>query len=154
MDHFGVLQPQSGAALGMNEEISRLVDSVRHVRHYFESYLPRLEGKLLLKDFESLTCRFDVCLVEGCPIQYRLAITDGRLTAVGDAAGAAQVVYTLDSVTLLDVVTARTTPQDAFYEMRVDIGGEMEVGLELGAVFEEFFRFHPYQLQVVAYDPH
>lgn len=155
MDDCNLLQAHTTEAGVVNGgQCGRGIEPMRQARQYFECHLPRLVGTLLLKDFAALTCRFDVCLVDDSPATYRLAIAGGRLVAADGAPGAAQAVYTLDSETLIDIVTARVTPQDAFFDVRVDISGDMESGLELGAVFEEFFRFHPYKLQAFAYDVH
>jgi predicted lipid carrier protein YhbT len=117
----------------------------REAVRFFEYHLPRLVGALLLDDYVSLTTRFNVVLVDVKNQLYRLAIVDGRLTHADGAGGQPAVTYRLDAATLIDVVAGTSTPQDAFFEMRIDIDGDMETGLELGAVFADFFRFHPYR---------
>ncbi len=44
----------------------------------------------------------------------------------------------------VEVVTARCTPAAAFFDTRIDLEGDMEMGLKLSTVLEPFFRRFSY----------
>ena len=50
----------------------------------------------------------------------------------------ADVVYRTDPVTFDNVVRGRSSPQEAFFARRVEIGGDVEKGLKLAVLFGLF----------------
>jgi thioester reductase-like protein len=52
----------------------------------------------------------------------------------------AAVVYRTDVATLRAIVEQRETPQDAFFDQRMSITGDLETGLKLAALFSRFLR--------------
>jgi thioester reductase-like protein len=67
----------------------------------------------------------------------------------GPAAGSA-VVYRTDGATFEAVVRGRQTPQQAFFEHRIEIVGDVERALKLAVLFGEFVRECPYPARPVA----
>lgn len=111
---------------------------------YFSVYLPKMVGRILIQDYRSLNAHFEVRLTDGENLTRGIVIREGRMTSIDSDELNPKVVYRLDCATLLEVISARVKPQDAFFDMRVEIEGDMELGLELGAVLEDFFRMYPY----------
>ncbi len=52
----------------------------------------------------------------------------------------AAVVYQTDSDTFQAVVSGRETPQQAFFEQRITLTGDLETGLKLAFLFNQFLR--------------
>jgi thioester reductase-like protein/predicted lipid carrier protein YhbT len=55
------------------------------------------------------------------------------------------VTYRTDAATFASLIGGRQTPQDAFFAGHIEIAGDMEIGLKLAAVFEQFLAEVPYK---------
>jgi thioester reductase-like protein len=74
-------------------------------------------------------------------------VQNGRVVDVArESVGTAAVAYRLDTATFAAVVAGRQSPQAAFFERRIEIGGRVESGLKLAALFARFVREFPYTL--------
>lgn len=113
-------------------------------RDYFDSFLPRIVGQLLLPDLRNLSAHAEIVVTDSGDPSWHLQLCDGRLTEIAHKGTDADCRYVLDVATLLDVVRAKVTPQDAFFKMRIEIEGNIERGLELSVVLENFFKQYPY----------
>lgn len=111
---------------------------------YFESFLPALRGQLLIPGLHSLSCVLGVSLGEAPEEQWRLVIASGRLMEIAPDVTGADCVFHLDRETLLAIAAGVLGPDQAFFEMRVEIEGNVVLGLQLSTVLEPFFRTHPY----------
>jgi hypothetical protein len=68
----------------------------------------------------------------------------GALTAVHRGpAPSADVVYRMNVKTFATVVRGLLPPQEAFFQRRIEIEGDMEKGLKLAVLFEQFVREFP-----------
>lgn len=114
-------------------------------RPYFEEFLPGILGKLLIEDLESLSTCFEIVVTDADEPPWRLAIERGRLVHVGHAGPEPVCRFLLDRETLLEVVRARRRPAEAFFERRIELEGDMEMGLKLSTVLEPFFARFPYE---------
>jgi thioester reductase-like protein len=71
---------------------------------------------------------------------------DGKLVQVSrDLAPDAAVIYHTDTATFEAVIQGRQTPQDAFGARQIEIEGDIEKGLKLAVLFEEFVKEFPYR---------
>lgn len=113
-------------------------------RRYFAEFLPGIVGQLLMEDLKSLTCQVEIDVTDSGDAPWRLAVEQGRLTQVTRKGPDPQCRYVLDLDTLMDIVTAKCSPQDAFFEMRIEIEGDIERGLELSTVLGAFFERFPF----------
>jgi len=114
------------------------------VRHYFEAFLPDLFGRLLIADLESLTTRFAIEVTDVDAPPWSLTIRNGRLVAVEPDGDDPLCTFRLDSATLLEVVAARVGPAEAFFAKRIELDGDMELGLKLSTVLAPFFAGFPF----------
>jgi hypothetical protein len=114
-----------------------------HLR-YFSEFLPGILDKLLIADLRTLTACFEIRVTDSGDPPWRLGIEEGRLTYVGHEGPEPVCRFCLDSDTLVEVVTARCTPSAAFFDSRIDLEGDMEMGLKLSTVLEPFFHRFPY----------
>lgn len=113
-------------------------------RRYFSEFLPTLLDQLLIEDLRTLTACFEIRVTDGSEPPWRLGVEEGRLTYVGHGGPEPVCRFSLDSGTFLEVVTARCTPSAAFFETKIELEGDMEMGLKLSTVLEPFFHRFPY----------
>lgn len=113
-------------------------------QRYFVEFLPTILGRLLIEDLRELTSCFEIVVTDAGEPPWRLAIESGRLVHVGHDGPAPACRFSLDAATLAEVVAARRTPADAFFEKRIELEGDVETGLVLSTVLEPFFRRFPF----------
>lgn len=123
----------------------RLRSAMADWQRYFTEFLPALKGRLLIDDLRDLTTCFEIAVTDGAQPPWRIAIERGRIVHVGQSGGPEPVCrFLLDAATLLDVARARCLPSEAFFDLRIELEGDMETGLKLSTVLEPFFRRHPF----------
>lgn len=112
---------------------------------YFEIFLPTLRGELLIPDLHSLDCVLGVQVNEYDEAVWTLRVRRGRLEAVTAGQDGAQCTFCLDTDTLLEVVTGVLAPDKAFFDLRIEIEGDVALGLQLSTVLAPFFRQYPFR---------
>jgi hypothetical protein len=112
---------------------------------YFAEFLPTILDKLLIEDLRTLTTCFEIRVTDAEEPPWRLGIDGGRLTYVGHEGPEPVCRFSLDSDTFREVVSARCTPSSAFFDTRIDLEGDMEMGLKLSTVLEPFFHRFPFR---------
>lgn len=112
-------------------------------RAYFDRFLPALQGELLLPWLHTLTCTLGVRVVD-LAAAWVLVIRDGRLAAVQAGLGTPECAFCLDGDTLLAVAAGALAPDRAFFDLRIEIVGDMALGLQLSTVLAPFFQRYPY----------
>jgi nucleoside-diphosphate-sugar epimerase len=69
----------------------------------------------------------------------------GTLASIDRVPGAApEVTYRLNLPTFAAVIAGRLPVEEAFYTRRIDILGDVEMGLRLAVLFNKFVQEHPY----------
>jgi hypothetical protein len=113
---------------------------------YMEEFLPTQVGRSAVARALSLDLAFAFDIRGAGGGQWSCRWEGGELVEVrrGLAADAA-VTYRTDAATFASLVEGRQTPQNAFFAGHVEIAGDMETGLKLAAVFEQFLAEVPYQ---------
>lgn len=114
-------------------------------RGYFEAFLPALRGELLIPDLHSLDCTLGVRIEEQTDAAWTLGVQSGRLEVVTAGLENAECVFCLDTVTLLAVVAGALAPDKAFFDLRIEIEGDVALGLQLSTVLAPFFRQYPFR---------
>lgn len=116
----------------------------RFVRQYFDGFLAEKMHKQLLPNLKHLTasCRIAVEDVPGR--SWSLRIDRGRLEEVSENGMICQCAFFLRSDTFAAIVGGRLAPQQAFFQRKVSIEGDVETGLKLATVLAAFFRKWPY----------
>ena len=120
-------------------------DAAERAQRYFREFLPGIYGKLLIEDLRDLTECFEIEVSDGDEPPWRLALERGRLVYAGHGGPEPACRFRLDAPTLLEVVAARCTPAEAFFDKRIDLEGDMETGLKLSTVLEPFFERFPFE---------
>jgi len=113
-------------------------------RRYFEVFLPGIRGRLLVPDLAGLTTCFAIDVADAPDPPWRIAVEAGRLVHVGAGGPEPLCTFRLDVDTLLEVVSARVPPAEAFFARRIELDGDMELGLKLSTVLAPFFAGHPF----------
>lgn len=117
---------------------------VETCRGYFERFLPTLFGQLLIEGLENLDATFAIAVSDTPDPAWRLVISGGRLTSVGHTGPLPVCTFTLNTLTMLEVVSGRLKPSEGFFALRIELGGDLEMGLRLSTVLEPFFLRFPY----------
>lgn len=116
------------------------------LRLYFSGYLPGLRGQLLIPGLRSLSCALGVTITDLEDASWTLIVDAGRLTSVEAGTSTAQCVFLLESGTFLEIVTGTLSPDRAFFDLRIEIEGDIALGLQLSTVLEPFFKQHAFRL--------
>lgn len=120
-----------------NEKPSRPVDE------YFTVFLADKLHRNLLPDLRSLTAQFRIITSdEG---HWSLDVRHGVLRSISRNGATPQCTFSVDPKTFLEIVSGRLAPQQAFFNRRAEISGDMETGLRVAAVLAQFFRKFPYE---------
>lgn len=115
-------------------------------RQYFSNFLPGLRGQLLIPGLRSLSCNLGVVLVDVEDGAWTLTVESGKLASIEAGTATAQCVFLLDSGTLLEIATGTLAPDRAFFDLRIEIEGDIALGLQLSTVLAPFFQQHPFRL--------
>jgi predicted lipid carrier protein YhbT len=121
------------------------VSQSKSYRAYFTEFLPSIYGELLIEDLKDLTACFEILVKDADDPPWRLAIENGRLAYAGHEGPAPGCRFEVAIDTLLRIVSARETPQAAFFDMRIELTGDIELGLKLSTVLKPFFQRFPYR---------
>ncbi|MBW2314451.1 MAG: SCP2 sterol-binding domain-containing protein [Deltaproteobacteria bacterium] len=114
------------------------------VTRYFQEFLPGLFGRLLIADLESLSTRFAIEVTDLAAPAWRIEIEAGRIVRVEHDGPEPSCTFRLDGATLLEVAAAKVLPAEAFFAKRIDLEGDMELGLKLSTVLAPFFEGFPF----------
>lgn len=117
------------------------------VKRYFGEFLPSLFGRLLIADLESLSTRFAIEVSDVDAPAWRIDIEAGRVVCVEHDGRPPLCTFRLDGATLLEVVAARILPAEAFFAKRIELEGDMELGLKLSTVLAPFFEGFPFHVE-------
>jgi thioester reductase-like protein len=116
----------------------------RDCADYLETFFPEAARK-------SVLARIPLTVTVGLDIrgpgggQWLCRWADGELLAVRRAAcSTADVTYQLDVPTFMAVVRGTITPQEGFFERRIEIAGDVETALKLAVLFGQLAEEFPY----------
>lgn len=115
------------------------------VRTYFAAFLPGLRNQLLIADLATLNAVCAIAVSDMPDPPWRLTIADGRLTQVGQGGLTPEATFRLSAETLLEVVSGRLSPQEAFFSQMIELEGDLETGLKLSTVLAPFFERFPFE---------
>jgi nucleoside-diphosphate-sugar epimerase len=129
----GAAQPPSKPSSGGDEVIE-----------YFETFLPNKIGRSLLPDLRRLSARIGIVMREDCSRHWALDVHEGVLRTISTNGMPTDCRFEIDQSTFLEIVSARMTPQAAFFERRVELSGDVAVGLKSAAIMAQFFKRFPF----------
>ncbi|MBN2591484.1 MAG: SDR family oxidoreductase [Sedimentisphaerales bacterium] len=121
---------------------------IRHtniVEDYFNRFLADKMHKQLLPDLKNLTANCRISVSEIPSKSWYLEIEKGRLENISLNGMKSQCAYSIDGDTFERIVKGKLAPQQAFFRKKIDIKGNIEIGLKLATVLAAFFRKYPYE---------
>ena len=132
----------------MNNSVNHIeaisnAEALNRYRSYFNVFLPTILGQRLIEELKGLNCQVEIVVTDSGDAPWGLVIEDGCLAQVLQSGIDAPCRYLLDVQTLLDIVTGQCDPQEAFFDTRINIEGDMEQGLKLSTVLSIFFKRFP-----------
>ena len=120
----------------------------KFVEQYFDSFLTDKMHRQLLPNLKHLTasCRITVEDLPGR--SWSLRIDRGRLEEISQNGMVCQCTFSLHNDTFSAIVGGRLAPQQAFFQRKIHIAGDMETGLKLATVLAAFFKKWPYGVEM------
>lgn len=109
---------------------------------YFQNFLPEKIGRLLVEDIRQLDADLSIQFGPAPDEAWSISIRGGVLTGIFHGRRF-PCCYVTDTDTFQAVASGRMTPQQAFFQSKVEIEGDMEVGLRTATALTEFFRRYP-----------
>ncbi|MDB5355364.1 MAG: 3 beta-hydroxysteroid dehydrogenase/Delta 5--_4-isomerase [Phycisphaerales bacterium] len=127
-----------------------LIDpAVDPVREYFEVFLAERTNQDLLPDLKRLSARFSISMKDLPGSHWCLDVQDGVLRSVSRDGTLSDCAFAVDSATFLEIAAGRLPPQRAFFMGRIQISGNIELGLKVATVLAKFFLEHPFVAESV-----
>jgi putative sterol carrier protein len=113
-------------------------------KRYFKDFVPTIVGQSMLEDFEDFSACVEIVMTDDSEPPWRFVIENGRLAAIGYDGPPPNCRFESDAETLAELITGKTSPTNAFLEMRVEVTGDLDKALHLSLAMEEFFHRYPY----------
>ncbi len=115
------------------------------VEDYFNRFLVNKMHRRLLPDLKNLSASCRIRVSEVPFKNWSLRINHGRLEEISTNGTLFQCTFIVNGNTFEQIITGKLPPQQAFFQKKVDITGNIEKGLMLATVLSAFFRKYPYQ---------
>jgi len=119
----------------------------RFVQRYFDRFLAEKMHKQLLPNLKRLTATCRITVEDVAGQSWSLRIDQGRLEEISDNGMVCQCTFSLGSDVFTAIVGGRLAPQQAFFQRKVNIDGDIETGLKLATVLAAFFKKWPYGVE-------
>jgi nucleoside-diphosphate-sugar epimerase len=112
--------------------------------HYIEQFFPAALSRSVLGSVPiEATLKFVISGSSGG--NWTCKLSGGKVVSIErDSALPHDVEFRLDAQTFAAIVTGKQTPQVAFFRRRIEISGNIERGLKLAMLFNQFVREFPY----------
>ncbi len=116
------------------------------VEDYFNRFLVGKMHRQLLPDLKKLSASCRIRVSEVPFKNWSLRINHGRLEEISTNGKLCQTTFIVNGNTFERIITGKLPPQQAFFQKKVDITGNIEKGLMLATVLSAFFRKYPYKV--------
>ena len=112
---------------------------------YLERFFPQMARQSVLARI-ALTVAVDLDIRGPGGGRWQCRWIDGELKSVRRGAnGNTDVSYRMDVATFTSVVRGDVGPQEAFFDRRIEVTGDVETGLKLAVLFGQFTEEFPYE---------
>lgn len=118
---------------------------LRFTERYFEEFLVSKLNQQLIQNLKNLTAVVSVNIQDEKNSKWVLEINQGMLTTISKNSLKPECSYLTDAATFEEIVKGNYQPQQAFFDGRGDIEGNIEKGLQVVTVLSEFFRLYPFK---------
>jgi thioester reductase-like protein/predicted lipid carrier protein YhbT len=119
----------------------------KFVEEYFDRFLADKMHQQLLPNLKYLTASCRIAVEDLPGRSWALRIDRGRLEEISPNGMLCQCTFSLHSDTFAAIVGGRLAPQQAFFQRRIHLEGDVETGLKLATVLAAFFRKWPYGVE-------
>jgi nucleoside-diphosphate-sugar epimerase len=112
---------------------------------YLEKFLPTHAPESLLPRLANVTTNVAFHLAGRSGGSWICQIVNGNVVSVtNDSLSSAPVNFHTTPDTFGEIVSGRISPQQAFFDRRIEISGDIETGLKLAMIFEKFVCEFPF----------
>ena len=120
------------------------------IETYFNAFLTARMQRPLLDGYDGLSTTFRISF-QDTGKTWSLALERGRICSLeADSTSPCRVDFRVDEPVFLDLIYGRISPQQAFFQRRTDIRGNVVEGLKLARILGLFFAAHPFHGPEVA----
>jgi nucleoside-diphosphate-sugar epimerase/predicted lipid carrier protein YhbT len=112
---------------------------------YFNEFLAGKVNRPLLQNIKEVSAVFSIEIQDDVRSRWVLELRGGRLLSISQNGSTPECSYVLDGATFEKIARGLCPPDEAFFEGRVDIRGNIETGLHVAAAFSEFCKTFPYE---------
>jgi predicted lipid carrier protein YhbT len=113
-------------------------------QRYFTEYMPTIVGKQMIEDTDDFCGCVEIVASDIDELPWRFGIENGRLVYVGHEGPTPSCRFASDADTIVELITGRTSPTNAFMDMKIEVTGDLDMALQLSLLMEEFFQRFPY----------
>jgi nucleoside-diphosphate-sugar epimerase/putative sterol carrier protein len=117
---------------------------VRFTDCYFREFLPGKLNQQLIENLKNLSAVVSINIQDEKTSNWALEIKGGMLKAVSQDSLPVECRYLLDAETFEQIARGRLQPQQAFFDGRANIEGDMERALQVATALSEFCKSHPF----------
>ncbi len=129
----------------VSSSICRLDFVMSLVAKYYDEFLAGKLNQSLLEDAHKLSSRFAITIRESPQWRRSLEVKLGILTSISSENVAVDCEFMVDTEeTFFGIVAGRMSPQWAFFQRKIEIVGNLEVGLKTVSVLAKFFQKYPF----------
>jgi nucleoside-diphosphate-sugar epimerase len=111
---------------------------------YFEEFLKEKLDKLLIPNLKNLNAVVAIDIRDEPESDRVIVLEKGKLTAISRNGLTPECTYETDAATFEAIARGVFPPQQAFFEGKGDIRGDIEKGLRVITALSEFFRLYPF----------
>ena len=114
--------------------------------YFLERFLPTWATQSALPRLADLTARVGFTISGPGGGQWVCSLVNGNVDSVVTGhAEAQQVSFATDTETFRRIVEGDISTQEAFFQRSVEIRGQIETGLKLAMIFQQFVREFPFR---------
>ncbi|MFC1809550.1 SCP2 sterol-binding domain-containing protein [Candidatus Omnitrophota bacterium] len=112
--------------------------------HFFGTFLKEKKNTLLIEAFHDISASVGIVLTD-INTTWVLILTEGKLTSLEcDATNNCDVYYQMETEVFQGIVERQFSPQHAFFVKKVDIKGDLFMGMKIAKLLDSFFEQYPY----------
>ncbi len=113
-------------------------------QRYFGEFLAGKVYQPLVENLKGLTAIISITIQGDNEEHWILEVRQGMLTSISHEARPSECTYLMDSTTFEDIARGRCRPEEAFFDGRVNIEGNIEKGLQVATALTQFLASYPF----------
>jgi nucleoside-diphosphate-sugar epimerase len=134
-----------GARITSQTSKHREKHTARFIQTYFEEFLKTRLNQPALNRLKNLTGTFLIQIQDETASDWVLELREGMLTSISRDPSGIEWRFLTDADTFKKIVKGLYPPEQAFFDGRVNIEGNVEKALQASATLCEFLKSFPYE---------